>query len=315
MNKNIVIRLVALLLSGFLIMGLIGFDACSSPQSTPITYSPQWSPDSSKIIRLPRADLQQGTKISIPTSDMRIIPFTVELGEKQVACVVETVEGKPVLSCSLRDSSGNILKTEPYIWSGPDGIDLVAGAYYLYINNQSGDPHSATVLLRLIWRSGQAPIEEPANLPLTGEVKLTPYSNEDIALFYETLYGASTYRCVHHSSAVNLSKGQSIHLIIESDTNINWNENPSSNARPELYVLFAELTTYYGFKWCTMDTRGIESKQIITSNGGKRLEAILTIIDVTQPDSNNQGLYKLLLINMDTKASHSVKYTIFLESG
>ncbi len=91
-----------------------------------------------------------------------------------------------------------------------------------------------------------------------------------------------------------------------------WCKNLDNIYEPGIYVLIPELTTYGSSdnRWVAISSDSLEIKTITTSDNGKRVEAILSVKGINEPNSNNQGLYKLFIINGDTSASHSIKYTI-----
>jgi len=312
---------LSLIVCSLITTGLVGCTTTSTttqtiiPTNTQITISSSsdaYQPDASKIVQLPMADLQGGTTISVPAFDSRIIPFVVDTGEQLVAYAILTA-GDLGFSYSLQSSEGQVIKQDTggkqnnatqYDY---EGIGVSAGKYYLNLNNTAKEMQTEIMYVRLIFKNINAPQDEVANLPITGEVTLPANINSPLTiLFYEPKFGSSTYQNIHVSNAFSLQKGQTIHLKIESDTNVNYN-SPAFSAQNGILVGFYYLSSYDEYQWFIIGTE--RPNQMLTSNGGKTMDAVFTISNTF----DNPYSYKIKIINYDSTVSHTVKYTISLE--
>jgi len=134
--------------------------------------------------------------------------------------------------------------------------------------------------------------------------------------FYNPKYSSTTQGCLHVSTAFDVAEGQNLKLTLESDCPINWDDFEShNNLQPGIGVVFAEMRSFSeDGGWISISSRAKEVKNISSYDGGRRLDIMLCPARIAGCgfEPPGKGLYKLLAINLDTDASHSLKYTVDL---
>jgi len=152
----------------------------------------------------------------------------------------------------------------------------------------------------------------PASLPVSDKVALSPYSKIDS--FYNPKYLSNTQGCAHTSAAFALTGGQNLKLTLESDCPIGWDDSGAwNNPGPEISVVFGEMRTFTEENgWFAISSTAKEVKNVSSHDGGRRLDIILCPAGITGCSfvPPGKGLYKLLAINLDSNASHYLKYTV-----
>jgi len=151
--------------------------------------------------------------------------------------------------------------------------------------------------------------DAPTSLPTSADVNLLPYGKGRVEEFRNPKYWAATEGCIHASVAISLPEGSTISLTLESDCPIDW-YGDWDNPRPQIGILFPQMRTYTEDSgWATICSRAMETRHIMSSNGGKRVEVMLTV----HPDNGGASIpniYKLLAVNFDPDSSHYLKYSI-----
>jgi len=106
---------------------VVGLGGCTNP-APPTTEEPKWFPDASNVIIYSRSDLEQGVIVTIPSSDIRIVPFEIRHGERIKTFHLVAISGGG-FQRFFRDSKGNFVLEDPIMPWEPD-------TYYLYIRNE-----------------------------------------------------------------------------------------------------------------------------------------------------------------------------------
>ena len=290
---------------------------CSPAPLPDPNASQTWSPDGSKVIRYPRADLERGIEVTIPPADLRIIPFEVEQGEKLLGYWVAKTDWSAI-TCCIKDSTGDITEQwEERTTAAGCTPTSTPGVNYFCLSNQG--QRDATVLLRLLWRIGPSPSEgAPAILPISANANVAP-SREAQTFYVNPLYSATTDLSMHASHAISLSEGETVSLTLESDCPINfygpYPYRDYRNADAPLTISFSQMRDYFeDYGWGIICSEVIEIKHVVSSNEGRKLEIVLTV----HPNNTAvaiPNIYKLLATNLDPDSSHYLKYTISSYSG